>query len=163
MRHKKGKSSAEKLRTLDWNLRSVAPEPVSRPRTVHYYGQGGLDGAGCVGAEIRPHVVKTSKLPKFSFIKTAQGPSRQLLPGSALRKCDVTPQPSSPHHPRPLQPASTPSVTWGSPPLDTLSSLISDRCSRDRGTRSVGRLWKIRGHRHPSAKNRNQSPRPGHR
>lgn len=80
--------------------------------------------------EICPCKVIASNLPKFSFIKTALEPGGQLL--SALPEGGSVTQRPRPH----LTTASpsagfSPSVTRVSPPLDTSSSWVSDKCSRD--------------------------------
>lgn len=58
--------------------------------------------------EIHPHTVRTCNLPKFSFIKIAQGPGRPLLPGSAPReeeRCDMPALAPAPPLPTSSEPA----------------------------------------------------------
>lgn len=82
MRHKKVRSSAEKLRTLDSDLGSVAPEPAPPPcrpplcDAVHkeVWVVLGVRLAHRSAAEICPRVAKRLICPKFSFIK---GPRAQ--------------------------------------------------------------------------------------
>ena len=110
--------------------------------------------------EIHPHTVRTSNLPKFSFIKIAQGPGRPPLPGSAPREeeqCDIPALATAP----PLPPSSEPAPLsiQGFSTSQHPEFLTQQQVQQgDEAPELLGGYGDTGGYRGPSAKNKNQSP-----
>ena len=82
-------SPGEEERSHDSNLRTWAQSLGAPQCAMQWTGEpGGVWSPHTYrrAGETRPCRVITSNLPKFSFIKIAQGPGRQFLPGSAPRE-----------------------------------------------------------------------------